>query len=394
MPAVAFQNVDIVFGDKPELALPLIDRGLSREQILAETGQVLGVAGCTLAVERGQICVLMGLSGSGKSTLLRAVNRLNKVVRGSVLVEDDGRAVDMARCDGRTLRRLRSQRIAMVFQQFALLPWRTVAENVAFGLELRGVPRAERERIVQEKLALVHLERWAGKHAHELSGGMQQRVGLARAFATDADILLMDEPFSALDPLIRDRLQDELLELQAKLHKTIVFVSHDLDEALKLGNTVAIMEGGRIVQAGPPEVIVTQPATEYVRSFVANVNPLNVLRLGTLMRPVTSLGRDGDGMVRIDPRIHLTARLDGSGALASVDGAGLPLRPLPEIEPFTDGTKPTDWLLVASPEAPMRLAIDAVRMSGWPVLVVDEMHRVLGVVGIDELLEGLRRRSA
>ena len=151
------------------------------------------------------------------------------------------------------------RRVAMVFQQFALLPWRTVAENVAFGLELRGVPKAERDRIVQEKLALVHLEKWAGKFAHELSGGMQQRVGLARAFATDADILLMDEPFSALDPLIRDKLQDDLLELQQRLHKTIVFVSHDLDEALKIGNTIAIMEGGRIVQAGAPETDRHQP---------------------------------------------------------------------------------------------------------------------------------------
>jgi glycine betaine/proline transport system ATP-binding protein len=392
MAAVSFEAVDIVFGDRPETALPLLDQGLSREQILAETGQVLGVAGCTLAVERGQICVLMGLSGSGKSTLLRAVNRLNKVVRGKVLVQDDGRAVDIARCDGRTLRRLRSERIAMVFQQFALLPWRTVADNVAFGLELRGVPRAERNRIVGEKLALVHLEKWAGKHAHELSGGMQQRVGLARAFATDADILLMDEPFSALDPLIRDRLQDELLELQQRLHKTIIFVSHDLDEALKIGNTIAIMEGGRIIQAGTPETIVTRPATEYVRNFVANVNPLNVLKLGTLMRPAASLARNG-GVLQLDPRIRLTARLDGDGVLGEVDGAGLPLRLAREIEPFTDGAKPLDWLLVASGDMPMRLAIDAVRMSGWPVLVADDAGRLLGVVGIDELLEALRRRA-
>ena len=157
------------------------------------------------------------------------------------------------------------------------------------------MPKAERDRTVMDKLALVHLEKWAGKFAHELSGGMQQRVGLARAFATDADILLMDEPFSALDPLIRDKLQDDLLELQQRLHKTIVFVSHDLDEALKIGNTIAIMEGGRIVQAGVPEAIVTSPATDYVRNFVANVNPLNVLKLGSLMRPTAALRSDGGG---------------------------------------------------------------------------------------------------
>ena len=284
MPAVSFEAVDIVFGDRPSTALPLLDQGLSREQILAETGQVLGVAGCSLAVERGEICVLMGLSGSGKSTLLRAVNRLNKVVRGAVKVDDQGKTVDVATCDAKTLRHLRMRRVAMVFQQFALLPWRTVAENVAFGLELRGVSRAECQKIVTEKLALVHLEKWADKFAHELSGGMQQRVGLARAFATDADILLMDEPFSALDPLIRDKLQDDLLELQERLGKTIIFVSHDLDEAFRIGNRIAIMEGGRIIQCGTPQEIVRNPANQYVADFVQNMNPINMLIASDVMR--------------------------------------------------------------------------------------------------------------
>ncbi len=391
MSAVAFEAVDIVFGDKPHTALPLMERGLSREQILAETGQVLGVSNCTLAVEKGQICVLMGLSGSGKSTLLRAVNGLNKVVRGAVRVDDGGNKIDVATCDATVLRRLRMQRVAMVFQQFALLPWRTVAENVALGLELRGTPKAERDRIVKEKLALVHLEKWAGKFAHELSGGMQQRVGLARAFATDADILLMDEPFSALDPLIRDKLQDDLLELQQSLHKTIVFVSHDLDEALKIGNTIAIMEGGRIVQAGAPEAIVTTPATDYVRNFVANVNPLNVLKLGTMMRPTEAIVQNGGGL-QLDPRIRLGARLDAAGRAVEVDGAGLPLRVVRTIEPFVDGKVPCDWLLATGPDTPMREAIEAMRNSGWPVLIVDENDRMLGYVGIDELLLALRRR--
>ena len=391
MSAVAFEAVDIVFGDKPHTALPLMERGLSREEILAETGQVLGVSNCTLAVEKGQICVLMGLSGSGKSTLLRAVNGLNKVVRGAVRVDDGGNKIDVATCDATVLRRLRMQRVAMVFQQFALLPWRTVAENVALGLELRGTPKAERDRIVKEKLALVHLEKWAGKFAHELSGGMQQRVGLARAFATDADILLMDEPFSALDPLIRDKLQDDLLELQQSLHKTIVFVSHDLDEALKIGNTIAIMEGGRIVQAGAPEAIVTTPATDYVRNFVANVNPLNVLKLGTMMRPTDAIAQNGGGL-QLDPRIRLGARLDAAGRAVEGDGAGLPLRVVRTIEPFVDGKVPCDWLLATGPDTPMREAIEAMRNSGWPVLIVDENDRMLGYVGIDELLLALRRR--
>src|SRR5438270_1181553 len=195
MSAVVFERVDIVFGDRSADALKLIDAGRTRDEILKETGVVLGAAGVELSVEPGEICVLMGLSGSGKSTILRAVNGLNKVARGKVLVAHDGGAIDVASCTSDELRMLRTKRIAMVFQQFALLPWRTVAENVGFGLELRGVPKAEMNRIVDEKLAMVGLSKWADKFGHELSGGMQQRVGLARAFATDADILLMDEPF-------------------------------------------------------------------------------------------------------------------------------------------------------------------------------------------------------
>ncbi|MBN9011019.1 MAG: ATP-binding cassette domain-containing protein, partial [Rhizobiales bacterium] len=246
MAAVEFRNVDIVFGQALAGALAMLDRGAGRDEVIAATQCVPGAIDVNLKVERGEICVLMGLSGSGKSTILRAINRLNTVARGSVSVEFEGRRIDVTTCDAATLRDLRMRAVAMVFQQFALLPWRTVRENVGFGLEIRGMPATDRARIVDEKLALVGLSGWADKFSHELSGGMQQRVGLARAFATDADILLMDEPFSALDPLIRDKLQDELLELQRRLKKTIVFVSHDLDEALKLGNTIAILEGGRV----------------------------------------------------------------------------------------------------------------------------------------------------
>ena len=391
MPAVAFEQVDIVFGANPQAALPLLDAGKSRDEILAETGQVLGVAGASLTIETGEICVLMGLSGSGKSTLLRAVNRLNHPVRGAVLIEDEGRQIDIASCDAKTLRRLRMRRIAMVFQQFALLPWRTVAENVAFGLELRGVPAAERQRIVQEKLELVHLEAWAQKHAHELSGGMQQRVGLARAFATDADILLMDEPFSALDPLIRDRLQDELLELQGRLHKTIVFVSHDLDEALKLGSHIAIMEGGRIIQVGTPETIVTRPANEYVRSFVANVNPLNVLRLGSLMCPCDRLEAE-DGWLWLDRRISLRVQLDGDGRPLRLTCADRDLGLIDGIDGLADLGATSENLVRAAPGAPIRLAIEGIRRSGWPVAVAEPDGRLLGVVRIDEILDALRRR--
>ena len=286
--AVEFDQVSIVFGDRPQIALPLMDAGKERPEIQTETGQVLGVHDCALQVHEGEILVLMGLSGSGKSTLLRAVNGLNPVVRGSVRVRTDDGLTDVTHADAQTLRRIRSTRVAMVFQQFGLLPWRSVRENVGLGLELAGVPRTERRERVVRQLELVGLADWADRKVGELSGGMQQRVGLARAFATEAPILLMDEPFSALDPLIRTRLQDELLELQQRLQRTIIFVSHDLDEAFKLGDRIAIMEGGRIVQCGTPQDIFTNPATGYVADFVAHMNPLGVLCARDVMEPASA----------------------------------------------------------------------------------------------------------
>ncbi|MFD1510835.1 choline ABC transporter ATP-binding protein [Lacimonas salitolerans] len=286
MSAVSFHNVSIVFGDKPASALPLMDQGASREEVQRETGQVLGVHECSLEVDAGEILVLMGLSGSGKSTLLRAVNGLNPVVRGHVELASEQGRVNVTGANPATLRRLRQQTVAMVFQQFGLLPWRSVRENVWLGLELAGMPRAERQARTDEELALVGLSDWADRRVAELSGGMQQRVGLARAFATRAPVLLMDEPFSALDPLIRTRLQDELLDLQAQRKRTIVFVSHDLDEAFKIGNRIAILQGGRIVQCGTPQEIFTNPATDYVADFVAHMNPLGVLCARDVMEPV------------------------------------------------------------------------------------------------------------
>ncbi|SHL40088.1 choline ABC transporter ATP-binding protein [Roseibium suaedae] len=288
-PIVSLKYVDIVFGDKPASALPLIDKGATREEIQAQTGQTLGVAGANFDINEGEVIVLMGLSGSGKSTLLRAVNGLNPVIRGAVEVGDGDSVINPADCSAEELKALRRRRIAMVFQQFALLPWRTVAENVGFGLELAGVRERERRARVEDQLKLVGLDGWGGKYVHELSGGMQQRVGLARAFATEAPILLMDEPFSALDPLIRDRLQDELLDLQKSLNRTIIFVSHDLDEAAKIGSRIAIMEGGRVIQLGTPQEIVRRPATPYVADFVGHMNPLNVLRAKDVMADLAGM---------------------------------------------------------------------------------------------------------
>ncbi|WP_020592136.1 choline ABC transporter ATP-binding protein [Kiloniella laminariae] len=392
--AVEFKNVDIIFGDRQKEAVPMVDAGKTREEILDATGCVLGVADGSIRIEEGEICVLMGLSGSGKSTLLRAVNGLNKVTRGEVLVQDGDTMVDVASCDAKTLRHMRTERVSMVFQQFALLPWRTVAENVGLGLELKGMPKAEREAIVEEKLKLVSLDKWKDKYAHELSGGMQQRVGLARAFATDADILLMDEPFSALDPLIRDHLQDELLELQRNLKKTIIFVSHDLDEALKIGTHIAIMEGGRIVQYGEPEEIVLNPANEYVAEFVAHMNPLNVLRCASLMTEVENMRRDGDQLI-LDKYDAFKVDLDGQGAVvkATFDGK-LDLK----LFSYSEETELADIVsdcvvALASPDITMKRAIELRQATGNPVLLVRD-GRLVGVVGDEEIYQGILRQSS
>jgi glycine betaine/proline transport system ATP-binding protein len=340
--AVSFEHVDVVFGKNQGEALKMLDGGADRDEIQAATDTIIGVADANIAIEEGEICVLMGLSGSGKSSLLRCVNGLNNIARGSLKVSHEGKQIDLANCSAAELRSLRMGRISMVFQQFALMPWRTIRENVGLGLELKGMSKAERKDMVDQKLEMVRLDQWADKKPHELSGGMQQRVGLARALATDADILLMDEPFSALDPLIREHLQDELLEIQQRLKKTIIFVSHDLDEALKIGTHIAIMEGGHIVQYGEPEEIVTQPATDYVRAFVSNVNPLNVLCARNLMRP-----------------------------------AG-PDTPRPDV--------------VLDSEASFRDLIDAHPATDAPVGIIDSTGTLVGIVQPTDILSALARK--
>jgi glycine betaine/proline transport system ATP-binding protein len=390
--AVEFRNVDIVFGKDRARALEMIDRGASRDEVLAKTGAVLGCAGASLTVKEGDISVLMGLSGSGKSTLLRAVNRLNVVSRGSVMVHDGDRMVDVVTCDDATLRSLRQKQVAMVFQQFGLLPWRTVEENVGFGLELAGVPDAERRERVANQLRLVGLDQWSKKYAHELSGGMQQRVGLARAFATEAPILLMDEPFSALDPLIRTKLQDELLQLQAKLKKTIIFVSHDLEEALKIGTTITIMEGGRIVQTGTPEDIVLQPANDYVRDFIANVNPLSVLTAWNVMRMKHELAHDADGWVWLDRRATTRFRLDAQDLVIAAERSGQPADWVScnDVERLPENGSHVFW---ANPGTSLKTVMLAMQRSQTaPVALFDEQSRFVGSIGIQDVLSAVLRR--
>ncbi len=392
--AIEFRNVDIIFGENYAAALKLAHAGVDRAAILSKTGAVLGATGANLTVNEGEISVLMGLSGSGKSTLLRAVNGLNKVTGGEVLVKDGQRMVDVASCSEATLRHIRQKQVAMVFQQFALLPWRTVRENAGFGLELAGVPEAERNAKVDRQLKLVGLDQWANKYVHELSGGMQQRVGLARAFATEAPILLMDEPFSALDPLIRTKLQDELLQLQKQIKKTILFVSHDLEEALKIGNRITIMEGGRIVQSGAPEDIVLKPANDYVRDFIANVNPLSVLTAWNVMRALHELERDADGWVWLDRRKTTRFRLGADGKVIAAERDGHPATwvSCDKVEaPVDEGTRPVYW---ARPGTSLKVVMLAIHNTDVaPVAIFDENDRFMGAIGVRNVLQAVLKRQ-
>jgi len=281
-----------------------------------------------------------------------------------------------------------------VFQQFGLLPWRTVAENVGFGLELAGVPDAARKDRVDKQLKLVGLEQWANKFGHELSGGMQQRVGLARAFATEAPILLMDEPFSALDPLIRAKLQDELLQLQRTLKKTIIFVSHDLEEALKLGNTISIMDGGRIVQSGKPEDIVLRPATAYVKEFVANVNPLSVLTAWNVMRGLHELERDARGWIWLDRTKTTRFRLGTDNHVTTVerDGEKAQWLACSEVEQQRNAkSKPVFW---ATPSTSLKTVMLAMHQSeAGPVALFNEDETFVGAIGVRDVLRAVLKKE-
>jgi glycine betaine/proline transport system ATP-binding protein len=355
----------------------------------------VAVHDASLFVNQGEILVLMGLSGSGKSSLLRCINGLNKVARGKVLVRDSDKEIDVATCSEETLRQLRRNRISMVFQQFALMPWLTVRDNVAFGLEVRGVGKGERARIVDEKLKLVRLDKFADKFPHELSGGMQQRVGLARAFATDAEILLMDEPFSALDPLIREHLQDELIELQSSLKKTIVFVSHDLDEALKIGSRIGIMDAGRIVQFGSPEDIITRPVDDYVRRFVASMNPLTVLKGGTLMRPVGELKRDATNpaILELDRAGRCRVRLNGSGQPIDLTVNDRPGRFVPYSSDLDLTNLGDNVVITGDQRTPMRGAVLVRQITKRPLVLLNGDGELIGVVGEHELYRGMLKQT-
>lgn len=380
------RNVSKLFGRRSKQALRGLDRGLSKEDLRAQFGVTIGVHNVSLKMNRGEIFVLMGLSGSGKSTLLRLLNRLHEPSRGRVLVADE----DMTALPKRALIEFRRRHFGgMVFQHFAILPNRTTLQNVAFGLELQGVPRKQRLAKARDVIAQVGLEGYEDTRPDGLSGGMRQRVGLARALALDADILLMDEPFSALDPLIRRELQDELLGLQRRVQKTIIFVTHDLSEALKLGDRIAVLKDGALQQLGTPRTIVDQPASDYVRAFVQDVDRSTVLVARDVMQAVehtahpkdkaravleTMRQRNVTSLFVVDSDETLRGRID---AVALSDAAFTPVQSLAEP------------VATVRPETTLKEVMQALAAETKPLAVVDEQRRLIGSIRHDAVIAAL-----
>jgi glycine betaine/proline transport system ATP-binding protein len=304
---IVLESVWKIFGDRADEAMQAIKtRGLGKPEVLEEFACVVGIADCSFTVKRGEIFCVMGLSGSGKSTMVRHLNRLIEPTAGSIHML--GR--DVLAMSAGELRELRARHIGMVFQHMALLPHRTVRDNVGFPLQVRGEPKSRRWEVSQECLTRVNLDGYEDRFPSELSGGMQQRVGLARALASDPEVLLMDEPFSALDPLIRRQLQDQFMALSAEMNKTTVFITHDLDEAIRIGNRIAIMKDGRIVQIGTPEEIVTQPADQYVSDFVEGISKLKLVFAHSIMEPLAEFKPGATDDLSQSPRMHHGTDLD------------------------------------------------------------------------------------
>jgi len=369
-----------IFGSDPDRAFPLLEEGLSKEDILDRTGCVVAINDASFEVHRGETFVVMGLSGSGKSTIIRCLNRLIEPTRGQVLVGGD----DVMQMDDQQLRKVRRSTMSMVFQHFGLLPQRTVMRNVEFGLEISGVDQETRRDKAAQALELVGLKGYEDSMPDELSGGMQQRVGLARALANDPEVLLMDEAFSALDPLIRTQMQDELLSLQQKMHKTVVFITHDLDEALKLGDRIAILgPGGTVRQIGTPEDILTEPADDYVARFVENVDRSKVLTAGSLMKkaePVVT-SKDGPSVAvrRMEQRgLSSLFVIDSERVLRGVVhiNDAVKARQAKTLDPIVR----MDDVYTTLPETALSDLVGVALESRYPLAVVDQDWKLLGIL--------------
>ncbi len=378
-------NLYKIFGTNVDEALSRLKDGQSKQRIFEETGQTVGVQDASFSVDEGEIFVIMGLSGSGKSTLVRLLNGLIKPSSGQILIDDQ----DVASADEAALRRIRREKIAMVFQHFALFPHKTVVDNVAFGLKIKGMDRAERREKALVALDQVGLKGYADTFTEELSGGMQQRVGLARGLATQPEILLMDEPFGALDPLIRRDMQGELIELQRRLKKTIIFITHDLDEALILGDRIAIMNGGRIVQIGTAREIVDSPADDYVSAFTQDIDRARVLTAESAARKVGPLDIASDTVESAKARMEELNR-DALYVVREGKPVGLvTYRGLPTAKP-AKGKALEAALITRFPSAPAGTPLKnlyELAGSGLPIAVVDDQGSLIGVIEAPALFE-------
>ncbi|MGD9017902.1 MAG: glycine betaine/L-proline ABC transporter ATP-binding protein ProV [Desulfobacterales bacterium] len=389
------KNLYKVFGPNPDRAMKLLERGEEKAEIFEKTGLTVGVCDANFSVKSGEIFVVMGLSGSGKSTLVRMLNRLIEPTAGEVIFDDQ----NVTKMTPDELVKFRLHHMSMVFQSFALMPHLTVLDNAAFGLELAKIGKEKRYSRAMEALEQVGLKGWEDSYPSQLSGGMQQRVGLARGLAVDPDIMLMDEAFSALDPLIRTEMQDQLLNLQDEHQRTIVFISHDLDEALRIGDRIAIMEGGRVVQVGAPEEILQNPADDYVRAFFRGVDPTNVITAGDIVRDthptiiVTKAGSlraaqellsgsDLDHLYVLDAKRRFVGVVS-SDSLREAVQSGKADNPLKQC--FLDGAK-----TVAVTDS-MQDILPEVASKSWPVPVVDDSNVFKGVVSKNRFLKTLHR---
>ncbi|MDL0419276.1 glycine betaine/L-proline ABC transporter ATP-binding protein ProV [Caldifermentibacillus hisashii] len=375
---IEVKNVTKIFGKSPRNGIEMLNSGMTKKEILAKTGMTVGVNRANFKIYAGEIFVIMGLSGSGKSTLVRMLNRLIEPTDGNVYIDEQ----DIVKLNANELREVRRRKMSMVFQQFALFPHRTVLSNVMYGLEIRGFDKNEQKERALEALKQVGLEGYENSFPKELSGGMQQRVGLARALANDPDILLMDEAFSALDPLIRKDMQNELLNLQEKLKKTIVFITHDLNEALRLGDRIALMRDGSIVQIGTAEEILTNPANEYVERFVEDVDFSKVLTAGHVMKQPEA--------IRIDrgPRVALKIMKDaGISSVYVVDKKETLLGAI-TAQDASNAVKNgksleeamTKELITVTSETLLEDLLDKTATASLPVTVVDEEYRLKGII--------------
>ena len=389
MAKIIAENLSKIFGAHPGPALKLLGQGAGKDEIYQKTGLPVGLAEVSFQVDQGEILVVMGLSGSGKSTLIRCLNRLIEPTAGRVVVD----GVDVTSLDQAGLLELRRKKFGMVFQNFALFPHRTVLANTEYGLEIQGVDPALRREKAGEALNLVGLEGWGEAYPGQLSGGMQQRVGLARALAVDPDILLMDEAFSALDPLIRRDMQDELLSLQESVHKTIVFITHDLDEALKIGDRIVLMKDARVVQVGTPEEILNNPASRYVEKFVEDVDKSKVLTAASVMKRVrvVAFPKDGprtalhkmneesiSGLFVVQRDYTLLGYVKAEAAVRAVESGGKDVVSIMN----------RDFRSV-KPEAPISELFARMAEDGSPVPVTDQAGKLKGMVVRGSLLAGL-----